>query len=93
MNFRNFFGGHPIAVIVKLAVLSILLGVVLSAFGVTPHNILSVLDDWARQIYEMGFGAVEWLLRYLIVGAIIVVPIWLIVRLLKSADGPRNERD
>lgn len=83
MQLRTFLGGHPVAVLVRLAVLSILAGLVLSFFGITPRNFFATLDDLARRIYDLGFGAIEWLLEYLVLGAMIVVPIWLISRLLR----------
>jgi hypothetical protein len=35
----------------------------------------------------MGFDAVLWLWRYLLLGAAVVVPIWLVMRLLRVAGG------
>jgi hypothetical protein len=35
----------------------------------------------------MGFDAIRWLWRYLLLGAAIVVPIWLIIRLTHAAKG------
>jgi hypothetical protein len=35
----------------------------------------------------MGFDAVRWLWRYLLLGAAVVVPIWLVVRLLRVGRG------
>ena len=32
----------------------------------------------------MGFDAVRWVWRYFLLGAVIVVPIWLIVRLVRA---------
>ena len=32
----------------------------------------------------MGFDAVRWLWRYFLLGAVIVIPIWLIARLIKA---------
>jgi hypothetical protein len=32
----------------------------------------------------MGFDAVRWMWRYFLLGAIVVVPIWLIVRFLRT---------
>jgi hypothetical protein len=29
----------------------------------------------------MGFGAIDWSLRYFVLGAVVVVPIWLAMRL------------
>jgi hypothetical protein len=35
----------------------------------------------------MGFDAVVWLWRYFLLGAVIVIPIWLIVRLMRAPKG------
>lgn len=86
MDFRRFLGGHPMAVAVRLALLSILVGVLLSVFGITPRNFFRVLDEFARSIYDLGFGAFRWIVDYLLLGAMVVVPIWLVRRLLKSGD-------
>ena len=86
MDFRRFLGGHPLSVAVRLALLSILVGVLLSVVGITPRNFFRVLDEFARSIYDLGFGAFRWLLDYLLLGAMIVVPVWLVRRLLKSGD-------
>ena len=34
----------------------------------------------------MGFDAVRWLWRYFLLGAALVVPIWLLVRLTRAAS-------
>lgn len=91
MNFREFLGGHPLAVVVRLAILSLVVGIVLSFFGVTPRNFFYVLDDFARRIYDLGFGAVEWVFQYLILGAMLVVPVWLILRVLRAKPGAGGE--
>jgi hypothetical protein len=35
----------------------------------------------------MGFDAVRWLWRYLLLGAAVVVPIWLVVRIMRVTKG------
>jgi hypothetical protein len=35
----------------------------------------------------MGFDAVVWLWRYFLLGAIIVIPVWLILRILRAPRG------
>ena len=40
-NFNRFLGGSPLAVLGKLVLLSILIGVVLSALGLDPWNIVA----------------------------------------------------
>lgn len=84
MNLRDFLGGHPVAVAIRLAIVSILVGLVLSVFGITPRNFFYVVDNFARSIYDMGFDAVVWIIEYLALGAMLVVPIWLVVRVLRS---------
>ncbi len=82
MDRNTVFGGHPLAIIVKLAIISIVVGVILSALGITPRNLFYHLDLIARRIYDLGFEAVEWVFGYLVLGAMVVVPIWFIARLM-----------
>jgi hypothetical protein len=35
----------------------------------------------------MGFDAVRWLWQYFLLGAVIVLPIWFLARLLKAPRG------
>ncbi len=81
--FNQFIGGRPGAVIIRLVVLSILLGIMLSFFDLDPFNFWNSLKNLVLRIYDMGFGAVEWMVRYLALGAVIVVPLWVIGRLWK----------
>jgi hypothetical protein len=84
MDPQRLLGGSPISVIVKLVLMSIVVGIVLSALGLTPAELFHRLDIILRRIYELGFGWVDWLFRYFLVGAVIVIPIWLIARFIAS---------
>lgn len=81
---NRLLGGHPLGVALRLAVLSIIVGIVLSALGITPGNLLDHVRLLASRVWAMGFGAIEGLLGYLLVGALVVVPIWLVARLLSG---------
>jgi Domain of unknown function (DUF6460) len=83
----RFFGGSPLGVLFRLALLSILVGVILEVLGLDPWNILESLRLLYQRIWDMGFEAVRWLGRYLLLGAAIVVPIWLIMRLMRAPKG------
>lgn len=89
MDPKTLFGGNPLGVIIRLVLLSIVVGVVLSALGITPRNFFYHIEVLLRRIYDMGFATFDWLLQYLVLGAIVVVPIWLIARLL-GAFGRRD---
>jgi len=87
-NYVNrFFGGQPLSVIFRLILLSILIGVILEVLGLDPWNIIESLRRLMLRIWDMGFDAVRWLWRYLLLGAAVVVPIWLVVRLMRVAKG------
>lgn len=83
----RFFGGPPLAVMGKLILLSILIGVVLSTFGLDPWNVVDSLRRMLQAIWEMGFDAFRWIWRYFLLGAVLVVPIWLIMRLIRAPAG------
>jgi hypothetical protein len=83
----RFFGGSPAAALVRLILLSILVGVVLSALGFDPWNIFPSIQQFLLGIWNMGFDAVRWVWRYFLLGAIVVIPIWLIIRLVGSSHG------
>lgn len=87
---ERFFGGNPAMVLVRLAILSLVLGVLLSALGLSPFDIIDSFKRLAIRIYNMGFDAIEWAYRYFLLGAVIVFPIWLISRVLKL--GSKSDR-
>lgn len=83
----RFFGGPPLSVIFRLILLSILIGVILQVLGLDPWNIFDSVRRLVLRVWDMGFDALRWLWRYLLLGAVVVVPIWLIVRLMRVAQG------
>jgi hypothetical protein len=83
----RFFGGPPLSVIFRLVLLSILIGVILEVLGLDPWNVIDSLRSLILRIWDMGFDVVRWLWRYLLLGAALVVPIWLVMRLMGIARG------
>ena len=81
------FGGSPLAVLGRLVLISILVGVVLAALGLDPFDIISSVERLIRSIWNMGFDAFRWLWRYFLLGAAIVIPIWFVMRLLNAPRG------
>ncbi len=86
-NVNRFLGGPPLAVIGRLILLSILVGVILAALGLDPWNIIESVQRLITHIWNMGFDAVRWLWRYFLLGAVLVVPIWFIMRLARAPRG------
>jgi hypothetical protein len=83
----KIFGGSPLGVLFRLILVSVLVGVILSALGLDPFDIIHSIERLVRSIWNMGWDAVRWLWRYFLLGAIIVIPIWLIMRLVNAPRG------
>jgi hypothetical protein len=83
----RWVGGTPLAVLGRLVLLSILVGVILSALGLDPFDIIHSVERLIRSIWNMGFDAFRWLWRYFLLGAVIVIPIWLLMRLFNTPRG------
>jgi hypothetical protein len=86
-NLSRFLGGSPLSVAFRLILLSILVGVVLAAIGFDPWNIVNSIRLLFQRIWEFGFDAINGLWRYFLLGAVIVIPIWLISRMFGAPRG------
>jgi len=80
-------GGSPLAVLGRLVLLSVLVGVILSALGLDQFDIIHSVERLIRSIWNMGFDAIRWLWRYFLLGAVIVIPIWILMRLFNTPRG------
>ena len=80
-GLSRFLGGSTLAVLFRLVLLSILVGVVLAAIGFDPWNILISIRLLFLRLWDLGFDAVNWAWRYFLLGAVIVVPLFLLSRL------------
>jgi hypothetical protein len=81
---ERFFGGHPVNVIVKLAFVSMLVGLSMSIFGVDVQGLVRGSIQLVREVLSDGLGIFRHIGGYIITGAAVVVPIWLLIRLSRS---------
>ena len=84
-NLQHWLGGSPAAVLVKLIFLSLIVGMFMAFLGLTPMALIDRVMQAIRSVFDLGFDAVRDILRYVVYGAVIVVPIWLIARLVRGA--------
>jgi hypothetical protein len=69
--------------IIRVLVLSLIVGLVISFFDINPMGILN--DTWDTILAVAGLfkGIIDWALPYILVGAVVVVPLALIGALLR----------
>ncbi|WP_084572832.1 DUF6460 domain-containing protein [Methylocapsa aurea] len=84
---NRFLGGSPGSVFLRLLFVSLIVGAFLMWFDIRPQDIFRGVIDLINRIWALGFDAIREVANYIIVGAAIVVPVWLALRLLNMRDG------
>ncbi|MET0597044.1 MAG: DUF6460 domain-containing protein [Mesorhizobium sp.] len=81
-GLTRFLGDSPLRVLLKLVIISFLVGIVMSAFGWSPFDVVYGIRDFVLDLWRMGFRAIDRFVGYFLLGAAIVVPAFLVLRLL-----------
>lgn len=79
---RRFLGGSPLGVLLKLLAVSFLVGALLMWLHITPADVFQELVDLADRLGLLGFRSLRDFGDYIAAGAAIVIPVWLVIRLL-----------
>jgi len=83
----RFLGGSPLTETNRIVLMSILVGVLIAAVGFDPWNIVNSIRLLFQRIWDLGFDAINGLWRYFLLGAVIVIPIWLLSRMFGAPRG------
>jgi hypothetical protein len=79
-NLTRFLGGSPGSVLAKLIFLSLLVGAVMHYLGITPFGLIEGLFEWISSVLDLSLETVQEVGVWILYGAVIVVPLWLISR-------------
>ena len=82
-NVTRFLGDSLSRTLIKLAVISFVVGIIMSAFNFTPLEVWYAVRNFIEQIYNLGFEAFGRIGKYFLYGAIVVIPVFLLLRLTK----------
>ena len=74
-----------VSTIVKIAIISLLVGLALAFFNIDPRSLAENLGETVVDIYEVVLNFFKWSLKYVLLGAVVVVPIWLVFFLIGLA--------
>ncbi|MBV9286384.1 MAG: integrase [Hyphomicrobiales bacterium] len=80
----RFVGGSPMAVLVRLIIVSFVVGLILETLGFSPASLMSEAERMVRHILEYGLTDVQQIGRVLLTGAMVVVPVWIVLRLIDA---------
>jgi hypothetical protein len=82
----RFLGGPPGGVFLRLLFVSLIAGAFLMWLDIRPWDILRGLKELVDRIWGLGFDAIREIADYILAGAAIVVPVWLVLRLMNMRN-------
>jgi hypothetical protein len=81
-SLARFLGGSPGHVFLKLIFVSLIIGAFLKWFDIRPGDIIWGIDRLIHRVGGLGLDTLREIADYVLAGAMIVIPIWLVLRLL-----------
>ena len=81
-QLNRFLGDTPLRTVVKLVLVSVVVGFVMAFMGIFPADIFSGLHQFFLGLWYRGFDALGEVWRYLVLGASIVIPVFVILRII-----------
>ncbi len=70
--------------LVRLLLASLAVGAAMAILGVTPRDIFAYATNFTREAFENAAAWVGTAVSYVLLGAVIVIPIWLLSLLFRS---------
>ena len=62
----------------------------ISFFYINPKELLANFGETLQDIFALAVRCIEWSVKYALLGAVVVVPIWLILFLINKAREKRS---
>ena len=85
MNWlTGFIGGSPASVLLRLLVVSFVVGLILAMLGFDPETVYKSVERGVRRLIEFGLTDFRQFGRILLTGAMVVLPVWFVLRLLDA---------
>ena len=82
-RIERIIGGSVAGVALRLVVLSFLVGVAMSVLGIHLADIAAWIEDRVFWLTTMSFETVRSAIGYFLLGAAVVVPIWILWRIFR----------
>lgn len=73
--------------VVKIAVASLIVGTILAHFGITIDMLAKEFGLSGERLFDLAKQVLAWALPNMLLGALVIVPIWLLVYLLRPPGG------
>ena len=81
-RLHRLLGGAPLAVFLRLVVVSLVVGACLVWLDLRPMDLVDGAVRVVRRLWALGFDGLREFGSYILAGAVIVVPVWIVLRLM-----------
>lgn len=72
-----------ISTLFKFALVSVILGAVLNAFDISAAGVLKDMGLTVDNVSKLISRSFEWALPHFVLGAIVIIPVWIVIYLLR----------
>lgn len=88
-GLSRIFGGSPIGVIIRLALLCVIVGLVLDQLDINAFQLFRWAVDQIEDLIRNSADILKLIGRYFLIGAAVVIPIWILMRVFNLGSGRR----
>lgn len=72
------------ATLLRLLLASLIVGALMAWLGVTPREVVGYVTGFFQEVFANATSWIGSAISYVLLGAVIVVPIWLVAMLLRT---------
>jgi hypothetical protein len=82
-----------IRTLVKVLVASLIVGTILSHFGITAQQLIKETGLSYERVEDIAVRGLSWAAPNLVVGAMVILPVWFLLYLFRPPGGSRQKQD
>jgi putative exporter of polyketide antibiotics len=82
-----------IRTLVKIAVASLIVGTILAHFGITAEQLMKEAGPSVERIEDMARRGLTWALPNLLLGAMVILPVWFVLYLFRPPGSSSQKQD
>ena len=87
---EKIFGGPIVLTLFRLALLSFVVGLIFAVFGIDPVDLWKEFGATIERAWKLVFDALDWGFKYAVLGAIVVLPVWIFYRIMMAVTKPKG---
>jgi hypothetical protein len=77
--------------LLKVLFASLVVGIMLSHLGITPDELIRYSGKTREQLEELARRGIGWALPNVMLGALVIVPVWFLIYLFRPPRGSGSE--